>query len=79
MKTCYYPSDLTDAEWEILAPLVPAAKPGGRPRKHGGRELLNAMFYLVRAGCAWRLLPWHFGLRGVTDTVGEPPLSSDTS
>lgn len=60
MRTCCYPSDLTDAEWEILAPLLPRAKPGGRPRKHGARELLDAIFYLVRAGCAWRLLPWHF-------------------
>lgn len=60
MRTYRYPSDLTDAEWTILAPLVPGAKPGGRPRKHDTRELLDAIFYLVRGGGAWRMLPWHF-------------------
>jgi hypothetical protein len=43
-----YATDLTDAEWERLAPLIPAAKPGGRPRKYDMREGLNAIFYLVR-------------------------------
>jgi len=52
-----YPSDLTDAEWAILAPLIPAAKPGGRPRKWAMRAVLNAIFYPLRAGCAWRMLP----------------------
>jgi putative transposase len=52
-----YPTDLTDAEWQLLAPLIPAAKPGGRPPIHDRRELVNAMAYWVRAGCAWRLLP----------------------
>lgn len=55
-----YATDLTDAEWNQLAPLIPAAKPGGRPRKYDRREVLNAIFYLVRAGCAWRLLPHEF-------------------
>lgn len=55
-----YATDLTDAEWEQLAPLIPAAKPGGRPRKYDMREVLNAIFYLLRAGCAWRLLPHEF-------------------
>jgi putative transposase len=55
-----YATDLTDAEWEQLEPLIPAAKPGGRPRKYDMREILNAIFYLVRAGCAWRLLPHEF-------------------
>jgi transposase len=54
---CPYPTDLTDAEWQLLAPLIPAAKPGGRPAIHDRRELVNAMAYWVRAGCAWRLLP----------------------
>lgn len=55
-----YPSDLTDAEWAILEPLIPAAKPGGRPRKWPMRSVLNAIFYLLRAGCAWRMLPQCF-------------------
>lgn len=52
-----YPTDLTDAEWELLAPLIPAAKPGGRPAVHERREIVHALAYWVRAGCAWRLLP----------------------
>lgn len=52
-----YRTDLTDAQWRILAPLIPAPKPGGRPAVHQRRELLNAMLYWLRAGCAWRLLP----------------------
>jgi putative transposase len=55
-----YPSDLTDAEWAILAPLIPAAKPGGRPRKWAMRAILDAIFYLLRAGCARRMLPQCF-------------------
>jgi transposase len=52
-----YATDLTDAEWQLLAPLIPAPKPGGRPPIHDRRELVNAMAYWLRAGCAWRLLP----------------------
>ena len=52
-----YATDLTDAEWQLLAPLIPPSKPGGRPPIHDRRELVNAMAYWVRAGCAWRLLP----------------------
>jgi putative transposase len=52
-----YPTDLTDDQWERLAPYVPPAKPGGRPRSVDIREVLNAVWYLLRAGCAWRLLP----------------------
>ena len=52
-----YPTDLTDAEWRLLAPLIPASKPGGRPPIHDRRKLVNAMVYWLRAGCAWRLLP----------------------
>ena len=52
-----YRTDLTDAQWRMLAPLIPAPKPGGRPAIHQRRELLNAMLYWLRAGCAWRLLP----------------------
>lgn len=52
-----YPTDLTDAEWEYLAPHLPPASPRGRPRAHSYRVILNAIFSLVRGGCAWRLLP----------------------
>jgi transposase len=58
-----YATHLTDAEWDQLAPLTPAATPGGRPRKYDMREALNAIFYPVRAGCAWRLLPHEFPCR----------------
>ncbi|GAC1531122.1 MAG: hypothetical protein NVS2B16_37830 [Chloroflexota bacterium] len=46
-----YPTDLTNAEWSILEPLIPRPKPGGRPPKWTRRVLCNAVFYLVRAGC----------------------------
>ena len=55
-----YSSDLTDAEWALLAPFIPPAEPGGRPRTTNIRELLNAIFYILRGGCAWRLLPHEF-------------------
>ncbi|WP_329297246.1 LuxR C-terminal-related transcriptional regulator [Streptomyces sp. NBC_00659] len=46
-----YSTDLSDPEWEILCPLVPAVRPGGRPAKHARREILNALVYWLRAGC----------------------------
>jgi putative transposase len=52
-----YASDLSDAEWAILEPLIPAAKPGGRPRSVNMRQILNGIFYMLRSGGAWRLLP----------------------
>jgi len=52
-----YDTDLTDAEWNHLEPLVPAAKPGGRPAKYARREILNGIFYIVRSGSAWKLMP----------------------
>jgi putative transposase len=55
-----YDSDLQDAEMLLLEPLIPAAKSGGRPRDTDMREVLNAIFYVVRSGCAWRLLPHDF-------------------
>src|SRR5437588_10950838 len=55
-----YSSDLTDGEWAILLPFIPPAQPGGRPRKHDMREVLDAIFYISRGGCAWRLLPHEF-------------------
>lgn len=55
-----YPSDLTDAQWQLIAPLLPAAKPGGRPRKVDLCDVVNAIFYLNREGCGWRALPHDF-------------------
>ena len=55
-----YPSDLSDQEWEILAPLIPPAKLGGRRRKWPMRKMLKAIFYLLRSGCQWRMLPREF-------------------
>jgi putative transposase len=52
-----FPSDLTDAEWARLEPLIPAATPGGRPRKTDMRSAMNAILYLLRTGCPWRYLP----------------------
>src|SRR5215218_3584129 len=52
-----YDTDLTDPEWEYLERLVPLAKAGGRPPIHSRREILNGIFYAVRSGCAWKLLP----------------------
>jgi putative transposase len=60
MKDELYPSDLSDAEWEVLEPLIPKAKPGGRPRTTNMRAVLNAIFYVLRSGCAWRMLPHDF-------------------
>ncbi len=52
-----YATDLTDSQWALIAPLMPEAEPGGRPRKASTRELVNAILYFLRAGMAWRLLP----------------------
>ena len=52
-----YPSDLSDAEWDLVAPLIPPAKRGGRPRKVDVREVLNAIFYVLSTGCQWHALP----------------------
>ena len=60
MKRKPYPSDLSNAEWRVIEPLIPPAKPGGRPRKHTMREILNGIFYVLRSGCAWRMLPHDF-------------------
>ena len=57
-----YPSDLTDDQWAILEELIPPAKPGGCPRKHDMREVVNALFYLNREGCSWRAIPHDFGI-----------------
>jgi len=55
-----YSTDLTDAEWGCLEPHVPAPNRRGRPRLHSPRELLNTVFYVLKSGCPWRLLPRDF-------------------
>jgi len=83
MKTLY-PSDLTDAQWAIIARLIPPAKAGGCPRKTDMRALINGILYVNRSGCSWRMLPkdfppWstvhgyyrQFRLTGVWDRIHE--------
>src|SRR5215813_6665853 len=60
MERKRFPTDLSDKEWAILEPLVPAVKPGGRPARWPRREIVNAIFYVVRSGCTWRQLPHDF-------------------
>jgi len=55
-----YSTDLTDAQWALIEALIPAAQPGGRPRSVDPREVVDAVLYLLRTGCAWRLLPNDF-------------------
>ena len=77
-----YPTDLTDREWALLEPLLPPAKPGGRPRSVQLRVILNGIFYVLRSGCQWRLLPRTYGpfpgprsmptiVRGVSKAFGS--------
>ena len=55
-----YQSDLSDAEWSYIVPYLPTPQAPGRPRVHTLREIIDAIFYIVRSGCAWRLLPHDF-------------------
>src|ERR1700688_1269424 len=59
MRTQSYPSDVTDAQWALIEPRWPVY-PGGRPRKTNLRDVVDAIFYLVRTGCQWRYLPKDF-------------------
>ncbi|MGH9551612.1 MAG: IS5 family transposase [Terriglobales bacterium] len=52
-----YPSDVTDVEWAILEPLVPAVKRGGRPARWQRREMVNGVLYIVRTSSQWRAMP----------------------
>lgn len=60
MSRIAYPTDLNDAEWAAVRALLPPARSGGRPCSYDRRELVNAMLYVHRTGCAWRLLPHDF-------------------
>jgi len=60
MRTPTYPSDLTNEQWALIQRLLPPAPTGGRPRKTSLRDVLDGIFYILRAGCAWRYLPKDF-------------------
>src|SRR5580765_4816966 len=62
MRTEHYPSDLTDEQWEVIRPLLPKRRRHrpGRPPSVDRRDLLDAVFYLLRTGCQWRQLPLDF-------------------
>jgi transposase len=79
-----YDTDLTDAEWNRLEPLVPASKPGGRPPKHTRREIVNGICYAIRSGGAWKMLPhdlppwrtvyhyfWSWRRRGIWERIHD--------
>jgi putative transposase len=59
MRTHKYPSDITDEQWQLIERLIPVY-PGGRPRKTNVRDVVDAIFYLLRTGCQWRYLPKDF-------------------
>lgn len=59
MRTQRYPSDLTDQQWALVKPLIPVY-PGGRPRTTSMRDVLDAIFYVLRTGCQWGFLPRDF-------------------
>ena len=59
MRTQSYPSDVTDAQWALIEPHMPVY-PGGRPRKTNLRDVVDAIFYILRTGCQWRYLPKDF-------------------
>ena len=60
MESKKYPTDLSDAEWDCLGPHLPESKGRGRPKIHGSRAILDAVFYVLKSGCPWRLLPRDF-------------------
>src|SRR5829696_8932062 len=85
MRTEHYPSDVTDEQWPLIEPHLPAARPGGRPRKTDMRDVVDAVFYILRTGCQWRYLPVDFPPKstvwryfdewrhnGTLDTIHDP-------
>src|SRR5262245_56247358 len=60
MRTHHYPSDLTDEQWPLIEPHLPAARPGGRPRSTDPRDVLTALLSILLTGCQWRYLPADF-------------------
>ena len=70
-KACQ--SALSDEEWEVIESHLPIPRTPGRPRLHPLREILDAVFYVVRGGCAWRLLPHDFPTAGRPSTTTSAP------
>ncbi len=68
-----YQTDLSDAEWACIEPYLPAPSAPGRPRVHPLRDILDAVFYVVRGGCAWRLLPHATSRLGRPSTTTSEP------
>jgi transposase len=64
MAVCLYASDLSDEEWTVLAPLLPRSHPAGRRQTYPLRRIVDAIFYLLRTGAQWRLLPHEYPPRG---------------
>ena len=60
MESTRYPTDLSDDEWRCIGPYLPEHARRGRPRLHGLRPILDAVFYVLKSGCPWRLLPREF-------------------
>src|SRR5215204_2801487 len=75
MRTAYL-TNLSDAEWSYLEPHFPAPKATGRPRVHHTREILDAIFYILKSGCAWRLLPHDLEHPGRPSTTISGPGAS---
>lgn len=72
-----YPSDLTDEQWAVIGPLIPAYKTG-RPRVHDIREVVNAIFYLNRSGCQWDMLPHDFPPKNTVSSHYQRWVKDDT-
>ena len=60
MESRRYPTDLSDVEWSYIGPHLPGPTGWGRPKIHGPRAILDAVFYVLKSGCPWRLLPKDF-------------------
>ena len=79
-----YPTDLTDRQWALVAPHVPAAKPGGRPRSADEREVVDAILYVLRNGVVWRALshdfpPWSTVYSSSAHGAGTGPGGASTT
>ena len=60
MRNTSYVTDVSDEQWKLIKPLLPPGRAGGRPQKTDLRDVIDAIFYLLRTGCQWRLLPKDF-------------------
>ncbi len=72
----HYPSDLSNEEWALLEPLLASPEKRGRPSKWPQRRVADAVFYLLRSGCAWRMLPREYPPRGRQSTTTLPQVAA---